>query len=271
MVRCSSFQSEFCRSTFILRDQNAPKHRCAIARQPRELHPKRMFDEVYIIGVEPRLEVLGMKHAMPAHPISFPRSNPMDCSGPRDATFKAGPSKAHHWRIHGASLPRPGLHGESQRYRPRVAASDGHPIPRRAGQAPNASLFGDCLDLTVRSAAMCRDRPRENVTVELGHVLEHDHVALTHERFGDKLGRVTFCGLEIWVSRDGRNHTSRDDAGVRGSPSPAKRVEGRTLARLFRRGGDAASVIMGPARRPALAEQRCSRAPIARCCAVFAS
>jgi hypothetical protein len=37
-----------------------------------------MFDEVYIIGVDPRLEVLGMKYAMPAHPISFPRSNPID-------------------------------------------------------------------------------------------------------------------------------------------------------------------------------------------------
>jgi hypothetical protein len=30
-----------------------------------------MFDEVDIIGVEPRLEVLGMKYAMLAHPISF--------------------------------------------------------------------------------------------------------------------------------------------------------------------------------------------------------
>jgi hypothetical protein len=33
-----------------------------------------MFDEVDIIGVEPRLEVLGMKDATPAHPISFPQS-----------------------------------------------------------------------------------------------------------------------------------------------------------------------------------------------------
>jgi hypothetical protein len=30
-----------------------------------------MFDEVYIIGVEPRLEVLCTKYAMPAHTISL--------------------------------------------------------------------------------------------------------------------------------------------------------------------------------------------------------